>query len=79
MLIADQNLFVHDYDYWLDKTIPQLKTFLNQKRLAVMVSVTQAADMGANFRTIDSYFPTAIPLERFDVILGTMYIPLEPD
>jgi hypothetical protein len=79
MLASDRDLFVHPYDYWLDKTILQLNTFLRRMRTTVKVSVAQAADMGANFRTIDSYFRPTIPLAIFDVILGTTYIPPEPD
>jgi hypothetical protein len=48
-------------------------------RTTVKVSVAQAADMGANFRHIDSYFPPCIPPELFDVILGRPDIPKEPD
>jgi hypothetical protein len=79
MLASDQNLFVHPYHYWLDKTIPQLNTFLRRMRTTVKVSMAQAADMSANFRTIDSYFPPSIHLALFDFILGTPYIPPEPD
>jgi hypothetical protein len=79
MLVADQDLFVHPYDYWLNKPISELNTFLKRMRTTVKVSVAQAADMGANFRTLDSYFPLPIPLALFDVILGTTYIPPEPD
>ena len=47
-------------------------------RTTVKVSVAQAADMGANFRTIDTYFPPTIPDALFDIILGSTYIPTIP-
>jgi hypothetical protein len=49
MLVADQDLFVQEYDYWLDKTLPELNTFLKGMRTMARVSMAQAADMGANF------------------------------
>jgi hypothetical protein len=79
MLVADRGLFIHPYDYWLDKPSTELTTFLKQMRPTVKVSVEQAADMGPNFRSIASYFPVPIPPELFDVILGKPHIPPEPD
>jgi hypothetical protein len=79
MLVADRGLFVHPYGYWLDKPSTKLTTFLKQMRPTVKVSVEQAADMGTNFRTIDSYFPPTIPPELFDAILGQPHAPPEPD
>jgi hypothetical protein len=79
MLAADRCLFVHPYSYWLDKSSTELKTFLKQMRPTVKASVAQAADMGAHFRPIDSYFPPCIPPALFDVILGKPHIPPEPD
>jgi hypothetical protein len=79
MLVADRDLFVHPYDYWLYQPTAQLTTFLKRMRTTVKVSVTQAADMRAHFRTIDSYFPPQIPYELFDVILGQPYIPPVPE
>jgi hypothetical protein len=78
MLAANRSLFTHQYEYWLDKPTPQLQTFLQRMRTIVKVSVAQAVDMGANFRTIDSYFPPTIPQALFDVILGSMYVPYIP-
>ena len=48
-------------------------------KTTVKVSVAQAADMGANFRPIDAYFPPVIPAHLFEVILGTAYVPPVPD
>jgi hypothetical protein len=79
MLAADRRLFVHPYNYWLDKPTAELKTFLKRMRPTVEASVAQAADMGTHFRSIDSYFPLPIPPELFDVILGKPHIPPEPD
>jgi hypothetical protein len=76
MLVADRVLFVHLYGYWLDKPATELTTFLKQICTTVKVSLAQAADMGANFRTIASYyFPPMIPQELFDVILGKPHTP----
>jgi hypothetical protein len=79
MLVANRNLFVHPYDYWLYQPTAQLTTFLKRMRTTMKVSVTQAADMGANFCTIESYFPPQILYELFDVILGQPYIPPAPE
>jgi hypothetical protein len=79
MLAADRDLFTHPYKYWIDKPTTRLKTFLQSMRTTVKVSVAQAADMGPNFRSIDSYFPPTIPAHLFDVILGLPPIPPEPD
>jgi hypothetical protein len=35
--------------------------------------------MGANFRTIDNYFPPAIPQHVIDEINNIQYYPPEPD
>ena len=78
MLAADRSLFTHPYEHWLDKPTTQLQTFLLRMRTTVKVSVAQAADMGAHFRTIDSYFPPTIPDTLFDIILGSTYIPSIP-
>jgi hypothetical protein len=61
MLAADRRLFTQPYDYWLTKPTSPLKTFLLRMKPSVKTSILQAADMGANFRTIDNYFPPAIP------------------
>jgi hypothetical protein len=80
MLASDRSLFVHPYSYWIDKPTFDLAAFLKRMQLVtVQVSVAQAADMGANFCTIDSYFSPVIPPEFFDVILGKPHIPPEPD
>ena len=79
MLVADRDLFVHPYEYWIDQPTAQLATFLKRMRPTVKVSVNQAADMGANFRTIDSYFPRQLPPDLIANILGRPYIPPEPD
>jgi hypothetical protein len=80
MLAADRRLFVHPYNYWLDKPTTELKTFLKRMQPTVKASVAQAADMGTHFRLIDLYFPLPIPPELFDVILGEPCIPPpEPD
>jgi hypothetical protein len=79
MLANDRRLFTKPYEYWIDKPTAQLKTFLQRMRATVKASVAQAADMGAHFRPIDSYFPPTIPQALFDVILGIPYIPPEPD
>jgi hypothetical protein len=79
MSVADRVLFVHPYGYWLDKPATKLTDFLKQMHMTVKVSVAQAADMGANFRTIASYFPPMIPQELFDAILGKLHIPPKPD
>jgi hypothetical protein len=79
MLVSDMVLFVHPYGYWLDKPATELTTFLTRMRTTVKVSVAQAADIGANFRTIASYFPPTIPSELFDENLGKPHTPPEPD
>jgi hypothetical protein len=79
MLVADRDLFVHPYEYWIDQPTAQLATFLKRMRPTVKVSVNQAADMGANFRTIDSYFPRQLPPDLIANILGRPYIPPKPD
>jgi hypothetical protein len=79
MLAADRSLFTETYEYWLDKPTTLLQTFLQRMRTMVKVSVAQAADMGANFRPIDSYFLPLIPPELLDVILGLPPIPPEPN
>jgi hypothetical protein len=79
MLAADRSLFTEPYEYWLDKPTTRLQTFLQRMRTTVKVSVAQAADMGANFRSIDSYFLPLIPPELFDGILGLPPIPPEPN
>jgi hypothetical protein len=79
MLAADRSLFTKPYEHWLDKPTTQLQTFLKRMRITVKVSVTQAADMGTHFRTIDTYFPPTIPAHLFDIILGHPPIPPEPD
>jgi hypothetical protein len=79
MLSADRALFTHPYEYWIDQPTTRLHTFLHRMRLTVKVSLAQAADMGTNFRSIDSYFSPLIPPALFDVILGLPHIPPEPD
>jgi hypothetical protein len=79
MLAADRRLFTKPYDYWLDQPTAQLKTFLLRMRPTVKTSVLQAADMGANFRTIDTYFPPPIPQAIIDAIHILPYFPPEPD
>jgi hypothetical protein len=79
MLVANMCLFVHPYSYWLEKSSTQLKNFLKWMRPTVKASAAQAADMGAHFRPIDSYFLPHIPPAFFDVILGKPHIPPEPD
>jgi hypothetical protein len=79
MLAADRSLFTQPYGYCIDKPTTQLQTFLERMPTSVKVSVAQAADMGAHFRTINSYFPPTIPPVLFDVILGLPPIPPEPD
>jgi hypothetical protein len=54
MLAADRSLFTHDYDYWLTQPTTQLLTFIKKMKTTVKVSVAQAADMGKNFRAINS-------------------------
>jgi hypothetical protein len=79
MLAADRSLFTKPYDYWITQPTTQLLTFLKRMKPTVKVSVAQAADMGANFRSIDSYSPPLVPAHLFDLILGTPYIPADPD
>jgi hypothetical protein len=79
MLAADRKIFTKPYEHWIDQPTSQLQTFLQQMRATVHASVAPAADMGVNFRPIDTYFPPSIPQGIFDVILGTTYIPPEPD
>jgi hypothetical protein len=45
------------------------------KLTVTKVSVAQAADMGTNFRPIDSYFSPLVPAHLFDIIVGTAYVP----
>jgi hypothetical protein len=79
MLAADRSLFTKPYDYWITQPTTQVLTFLKRMKPTVKVSVAQAADMGANFRSIDSYFPPLVPAHLFDLILGTPYIPADPE
>jgi hypothetical protein len=79
MLADDRKLFTKPYDHWIDQPTSQLKTFLQRMRATVKASVAQAADMGSNFRPIDSYFPPHIPQDIFKIILGNTYHPPEPD
>jgi hypothetical protein len=66
--------------YWLTQPITQLLTFLKQMKTIITVSITQqVANMGANFCAINSYFSPLVPAHLFDIILGTPYIPPEPD
>jgi hypothetical protein len=79
MSAADCRLFTQPYDYWLTKLTSQLKTFLLRMKPTVKTSILQAADMGANFRTIDNYFPPAIPQHVIDAIHIIPYFSPEPD
>jgi hypothetical protein len=79
MLATDRVLFTKPYEYWISQPTNQLLTFLKRMKTTVKFSVTQAADMGAHFRSIDSYFPPVIPAHHFKVILGTPYVPPVPD
>jgi hypothetical protein len=79
MLAADRRIFSKPYDYWIDQPTAQLKTFLLRMRPTVQTSVLQAADMGTNFRTIDTYFPTPIPQDLIEAIHIIPYFPPEPD
>jgi hypothetical protein len=80
MLAADRKIFTKPYEYWIDQATSQLQTFLQRMRATVHASVAQAADMGVNFRPIDTYCPpSSIPQGIFNVILGITYIPPEPD
>jgi hypothetical protein len=74
MLAADRRLFSKPYDYWIDQPTAELKTFLLRVRPTVKTCVLQAADMGTNFRTIDTYFPTTIPQELIDAIRIIPYL-----
>jgi hypothetical protein len=74
MLAADRSLFTEDYDHWLTQPTSQLLTFIKRMKTTVKVSVAQAADMGPNFRAIDSYFSPLVPALLFDIILGTAYM-----
>jgi hypothetical protein len=79
MLAANHSLFTKPYEHWLDTPTTQLQTFLKRMRLTVKVSVTQAANMGTHFRTMDTYFPPTISAHYIDIILGHSPIPPEPD
>jgi hypothetical protein len=79
MLAADRCLFTQPYNYWLTKPTSQLKTFILRMKPTVKTSIIQAADMGANFRTIDNYFPLAIPQHVIDAIHIIPYFAPEPD
>jgi hypothetical protein len=79
MLASDRSLFTHPYKYWLTQPTTQLLTFIQRMKVTVKVSVAQAADMGSNFRAIDSYFPPLVPAHLFDSIPGTAYIPPDQD
>jgi hypothetical protein len=47
-----------------------LQLFYSWASPVVKLSITKAADMGANFRSIDQYFQKPIPQSIFDIILG---------
>jgi hypothetical protein len=47
-----------------------LQSFYSWASPIVKVSITKAADLGANFRSIDQYFQRPIPPEIFEIILG---------
>jgi hypothetical protein len=47
-----------------------LQLFYSWASPVVELSITKAADMGANFRSIDQYFQKPIPQSIFDIILG---------
>jgi hypothetical protein len=79
MLAIDRRLFTKPYDYWLNQPTAQLKTFLLRMRPTIKTSVLQAADMDANFRTIDTYFPPPIPQAIIDAIHIIPYFPPEPN
>jgi hypothetical protein len=68
MLAADRKLFVHPYEYWLSQPTTQLQTFLRRMRLTVKTSITQAADMGSNFRTINTYSPPPFPMRSLTLL-----------
>jgi hypothetical protein len=79
MLATDCRLLTQPYDYWLTTPTSQLKTFLLRMKPTVKTSILQAADTGANFRTIDNYFPPAIPQHVIDAIHIIPYFQPEPD
>jgi hypothetical protein len=78
MLAVDCSIFTKPYEYWITQPTTQLLTFLKRMKFTVKVRVAQAADMGANFRSIDYYFSPLVSAHLFDLMLGTPHIPAAP-
>jgi hypothetical protein len=70
MLSADRVIFEIPLESWHLQSKSTLQSFYSWASPIMKLSITKAADMGGNFRSIDQYFQKPIPQSIFDIILG---------